>query len=233
MSRPTRNIVVLGSTGSIGSSTLEVAATSGGRVRVAGISANRSCRQLLEQARRVNPDWVVVADEDCGRRFDWSELPAGTELILGAHGLERMAAEQAVDIVVASIVGSAGLAGAWAAVQAGKTLALANKETMVMAGPLVMALAKQSGARIVPVDSEHSAVFQALQAGRREDLKRIVLTASGGPFRELTHSQLENVSVEQALAHPTWKMEDGTQDYGRFGDYDEQGPGDNRGTLVV
>ncbi len=206
MSRPPRNIVVLGSTGSIGSSTLEVAAASGDRLRVAGISANRSCRQLLDQARQISPDWVVVADEDCGRRFDWSGLPACTELIFGAQGLERMAADQAVDIVVASIVGSAGLAGAWAAVQAGKTLALANKETMVMAGPLVMALAEQTGARIIPVDSEHSAVFQALRAGRREDLKRVVLTASGGPFRKLTCEQLQDVTVEQALAHPTWKM---------------------------
>jgi 1-deoxy-D-xylulose-5-phosphate reductoisomerase len=185
---------------------MEVVAASGGQLRVAGISANRSCQQLLDQAQRVQPDWVVVADEDCGRRFDWSGLPAGTELIFGASGLERIAADERTDIVVASIVGSAGLAGAWAAVQAGKTLALANKETLVMAGPLVMALAEQTGARIVPVDSEHSAVFQALQAGRREDLSRVVLTASGGPFREMTHQQLQNVTVEQALDHPTWEM---------------------------
>jgi len=109
-------------------------------------------------------------------------------------------------VVVAAVVGSAGLAGAWAAVQAGKTLALANKETLVMAGPLVMRLAAERGATIVPVDSEHSAVFQALQAGRRQDLKRIVLTASGGPFREHTQEQLATVTVEDALAHPTWDM---------------------------
>jgi 1-deoxy-D-xylulose-5-phosphate reductoisomerase len=206
MSQTPRNIAVLGSTGSIGMATLEVAAAADDRLRVAGISANRSCRQLLEQARRHKPDWVVVADEECGRRFDWDGFPAETELIFGAEGMERMAAEPSVDIVVAAVVGSAGLAGAWSAVEAGKTVALANKETLVMAGPLVMALAEQSGSRILPVDSEHSAVFQALRAGRREDLARIVLTASGGPFRELTSEQLRNVTVEQALAHPTWTM---------------------------
>jgi len=206
MSRPSRKIVVLGSTGSIGTSTLDVAAASDGRLQVIGLSANRSCQQLLEQARRVRPRWVAVTDGDSGRRFDWSELPEETQLLLGPEGIERMAAEDEVDVVVASIVGSAGLAGAWAAVQAGKTLALANKETLVMAGPLVMREAAARGATILPVDSEHSAVFQAMQAGRREELKRIILTASGGPFRERTHQELERVTIEEALAHPTWNM---------------------------
>jgi len=107
---------------------------------------------------------------------------------------------------VTAIVGSAGLTGTWAAVNEGKTVALANKETLVMAGPLVMQRASECGATVLPVDSEHSAVFQALQAGRREDLKRIVLTASGGPFRDATREQLENVTVDEALAHPTWDM---------------------------
>jgi len=153
MSRPPRNIVVLGSTGSIGSSTLEVAAASEGRLRVIGLSANRSCQRLLEQARRVRPHWVAVTDEQSGRQFDWSDLPKDTQLLLGSEGMERMAAHNEVDVVVASIVGSAGLAGAWAAVQAGKTLALANKETLVMAGPLVMRTAAERGATILPVDS--------------------------------------------------------------------------------
>ena len=206
MSRPARNIVVLGSTGSIGSSTLEVAASSDGRLRVVGISANRSCGQLLEQAQATKPRWVVVCNEATGRSFDWEGLPAGTELLLGADGIQQIASDETVDVVVAAIVGSAGLAGAWAAVQAGKTLALANKETLVMAGSLVVQAAQDSGATIIPVDSEHSAVFQALQAGRRKDLKRIILTASGGAFRDLTRDQLEHVTVSQALSHPTWNM---------------------------
>lgn len=206
MSRPSRKIVVLGSTGSIGTSTLDVAAASAGRLQIVGLSANRSCQRLLEQAQAVRPRWVAVTDKERGRDFDWSGLPPETELLLGPEGLERMAAAEGVDVVVASIVGSAGLAGAWAAVQAGKTLALANKETLVMAGPLVMQGAAQRGATILPIDSEHSAVFQALQAGRREDLKRVILTASGGPFRRHTRQQLEQVTIAEALTHPTWNM---------------------------
>jgi 1-deoxy-D-xylulose-5-phosphate reductoisomerase len=133
-------------------------------------------------------------------------LPSDVELLVGSEGLEAVARRGEVEIVVAAIVGSAGVAGTWAAVEAGKTVALANKETMVVAGQLVTELAHQTGARIVPVDSEHSAVFQALQAGRREEVKRIILTASGGPFRNHTALQLENVTLADALRHPTWTM---------------------------
>jgi 1-deoxy-D-xylulose-5-phosphate reductoisomerase len=206
MTCPARNIVVLGSTGSIGCSTLEVAAASGGALGILGLTAHRNCQRLLEQARAVRPRWVVVTDPSSAQEFDWTGLPAETKLLTGQDGLTRIASDHDVDVVVASIVGSAGMTGALAAVEAGKTLALANKETLVMAGSVVMRAAARSGARILPVDSEHSAVFQALQAGRREDLRRIVLTASGGPFRELTRQQLEHVTVEDALAHPTWEM---------------------------
>jgi len=171
-----------------------------------GLSANRSCNRLLQQAQEVRPRWVVATDEPCANRFDWNELPAETELLVGPSAIESVASHDDVDIVVASIVGSAGLRGTWAAIEKGKTVALANKETLVMAGPLVMHKADECGATILPVDSEHSAVFQALQAGRREDLNRIVLTASGGPFRSATREQLENVTVTEALAHPTWDM---------------------------
>ena len=111
-----------------------------------------------------------------------------------------------IDLVVAAIVGSAGLQSTWAAIEAGKTVALANKETLVMAGPLVMALARETGAKILPIDSEHSAIFQALQTGKRDEVNRVILTASGGPFLHHTRQQLETVTVDEALSHPTWEM---------------------------
>jgi 1-deoxy-D-xylulose-5-phosphate reductoisomerase len=135
-----------------------------------------------------------------------SGLPAGTEWQFGEVGVEQIAGHADVDTVVCAIVGAAGLRGALAALETGKRVALANKETLVVAGPLVPQLAARTGAKLIPVDSEHSAVFQCLEAGRRADLKRIVLTASGGPFRGKTSAQLRDVTVEQALDHPTWKM---------------------------
>lgn len=206
MSCRARNIVILGSTGSIGRSTLEVAAASNGQLRVLGLTAHSSCSKLLEQVSALRPRWAVASDRQSASRFDWGTLPSETELLVGPAGIETVASHSDVDIVVTAIVGSAGLTGTWAAVNEGKTVALANKETLVMAGPLVMQRAGECGANVLPVDSEHSAVFQALQAGRREDLKRIVLTASGGPFRDATREQLENVTVDEALAHPTWDM---------------------------
>jgi len=185
---------------------LEVVAASDGQLRVLGLTAHSSCSKLLEQASTVHPRWAVASDRQTASQFDWSGLPTETELLVGPAGIESVASHDDVDIVVTAIVGSAGLTGTWAAVNEGKTVALANKETLVMAGPLVMQRASECGATVLPVDSEHSAVFQALQAGRREDLKRIVLTASGGPFRDATREQLENVTVDEALAHPTWDM---------------------------
>ncbi|MCA9094012.1 MAG: 1-deoxy-D-xylulose-5-phosphate reductoisomerase, partial [Planctomycetaceae bacterium] len=133
-------------------------------------------------------------------------MPEGTELSFGADEVERMASLPEVETVVCGIVGAAGLRGTWAAVEAGKRVALANKETLVVAGPLVVERAKQRGAELIPVDSEHSAIFQALRSGNRSEVKRIVLTASGGPFRNWSKEQLEQVTPEQALAHPTWRM---------------------------
>jgi 1-deoxy-D-xylulose-5-phosphate reductoisomerase len=199
-------VAVLGSTGSIGRSTLDVIAASEGALRLAGLSAHRSLELLVEQAARYRPPLVVASDPAAAAAHDWSGLPAGTRLLTGPEGLEALAASEEVDVVVAAIVGSAGLRGTWAAVNAGKTVALANKETMVVAGPLVTELANRTGSRIVPVDSEHSAVFQCLQAGRRDEVKRIVLTASGGPFRNHTLEQLAQVTIADALRHPTWTM---------------------------
>lgn len=200
------NVAVLGSTGSIGASTLEVIAASHGRLRAWGLSANSSTGLLAEQAQQHLPRWVVVTDAQAAASIDAASLPRGTQLLTGAAGVEKIASDAEVDVVVTAIVGSAGLRGTWAALEAGKTVALANKETLVVAGPLVAHLASRHGAQIVPVDSEHSAVFQALKAGRRDEVRRLVLTASGGPFRRHTLEQMANVTVADTLAHPTWVM---------------------------
>jgi len=206
MSSAVCHVAVLGSTGSIGRNTLEVIAASEGQFNAIGLAANSSCEDLLQQACEMQPNWVVAADEQAAERCDWSQLPANTQLHIGDGAIETLVTHKDVDVVLAAIVGSAGLNGAWAALQAGKTLALANKETLVTAGPLVTKLAAKHGGRILPVDSEHSAIFQAMQAGRREEVRRVILTASGGPFRNHSTEQLRTVTREEALSHPTWDM---------------------------
>jgi 1-deoxy-D-xylulose-5-phosphate reductoisomerase len=226
MSSHPRRIAILGSTGSIGRSTLDVVRHAGGKLEVVALAANRSVNELCQQAVEFAPKYVIVADPESVRNCDWSVLPAGTELLVGERAVELVVADPAVDVVVAAVVGSAGLVGTWGALKAGKTIALANKETLVMAGPQVMRLAAEMGAKILPVDSEHSAVFQLLEArggnhprttgdgslllsassSARPDLRRIILTASGGPFRNWTRSEMEQATVADALAHPTWQM---------------------------
>jgi 1-deoxy-D-xylulose-5-phosphate reductoisomerase len=201
-----KNIAVLGSTGSIGRSTLAVIEASGGHLHAIALSAHARTAVVVAQAAQTHPAWVVVTDPDAARRQDWSALPRGTELLTGPDALEATVSRAEVDVVLAAIVGSAGLRSTWAALEAGKTVALANKETLVMAGPLVMDLARRRGAQLLPVDSEHSAVFQAMQAGRRNEVRRIVLTSSGGPFRKYSREQLATATVTEALAHPTWDM---------------------------
>jgi 1-deoxy-D-xylulose-5-phosphate reductoisomerase len=206
MTHPVTHIAVLGSTGSIGRSTLEVIAASGGALRAVALSANTNTRLLEEQAQACRPRQIVVTDPEAAARHDWSGLPKDTELLVGPEALARVVTDAQVDIVVSAIVGSAGLRGTWAALEAGKTVALANKESLVVGGQLITRLAADRHARILHVDSEHSAVFQALQAGRREEVCRVVLTASGGPFRTYTMGQLAQVTPAEALAHPTWEM---------------------------
>ncbi len=220
MSERKRNIALLGSTGSIGRSTIEVIEASGGRLQVFALSAHQRLNELCEQARKLRPRFVVATDETLARGFDWTGLPSGTELLVGPAAVARLVQRDEVDVVVAAMMGSAGLAGTWAAVEAGKTVALANKETLVMAGSQVMRLAAERGARILPVDSEHSAVFQLLECSRQHphpsplpegegvgaNVKRIVLTASGGPFRTWTKERMEQATVSDALSHPTWQM---------------------------
>jgi 1-deoxy-D-xylulose-5-phosphate reductoisomerase len=198
--------VVLGSTGSIGTSCLDVIAFLTDRLEVAGLSAHTSSDALVDQAARFHPRWITVTDLEACRQIDRTRLPSATQLLQGDDGLFTMVTDPDVDIVVTAIVGAAGLAGTLAALEAGKTVAVANKETLVMAGPLVLERAAQAGGRILPVDSEHSAIFQAMRGGRPEEVARVTLTGSGGPFRGRSASALGDVRVEDALRHPTWQM---------------------------
>lgn len=202
----TLRVAVLGSTGSIGQSTIDVIAASGGRLAPDLLAAWRSTGPLLEQARRLRPRWVVVGDPAAAAAIHMGDLPEGTELAVGPEALDELVTDPAIDRVVSAIVGAAGLRSTWAAIEAGKTVALANKETLVMAGPLVMRRAAETGARIIPVDSEHSAIHQALACGRPAEVERLVLTASGGPFRTRSRESLAGVTPEEALRHPTWSM---------------------------
>jgi len=199
-------VAVLGSTGSIGRSTLDVIAASQGRFVPHLLAARRSVGVLLEQARRFRPEWVVIVDPEAAAGFDRSALPAGTRLAVGDDALDELVADPVIDRVVAAIVGAAGLRSTWAAVAAGRTVALANKETLVVAGPLVMRLAERTGATIIPVDSEHAAIHQALCSGRPAEVARLMLTASGGPFRTRPAATLSAVTPDEALRHPTWSM---------------------------
>lgn len=202
-----QNIVILGSTGSVGQSALSVLAHDGGsRLRALGLSAHSSRERLIEQAKVVRPRYVVLTDPRAEALMDGQLRGLGTELLKGRDGIARMVQDPETDRVVTAIVGAAGLEGTWAALEAGKTVALANKETMVVAGPLVTDLAKRRGALIIPVDSEHSAIFQAMRSGKASEVRRVILTSSGGPFRGKTAGELAAVTPEEALRHPTWTM---------------------------
>jgi 1-deoxy-D-xylulose-5-phosphate reductoisomerase len=206
MTERVTRVAVLGSTGSVGRSTLEVIAASQGALQAVALAAHTSTAALKRQAALMRPRQIVVTDPRAAAQEDWSDLPRDIELLVGAEAMCRVVAQSDVDVVLSAIVGSAGLQGTWAALEAGKTVALANKESLVMGGPLVTRLAKSRQAQILPVDSEHSAIFQALQAGRREEVCRVVLTASGGPLRHRTLAELAHVTRSDALAHPTWNM---------------------------
>jgi len=205
----TKHIAVLGSTGSIGQSALKVIQAIDG-LHLTAISGHQNIAALVEQATQHRPAYVVATDSAAVDQFvaDGGQLPDldGTQFLVGADALETIATLPEVDTVLAAIVGIAGLPSTFAAVSAGKRVALANKESMVVAGHLLTKLAAETGAEILPVDSEHSAIFQALKSGKPSEVSRVILTASGGPFREFSHAQMADVTVDQALAHPTWEM---------------------------
>jgi len=202
-----KNISLLGSTGSIGISTLDVIEKNSERFKVIALSAGRNVGLLKRQIERFRPLVAAVIDRDHADKLkDELGNSPGTEILSGTEGYMEIASLNSADMVVSAIVGAAGLLPTIAAIEAGKDVALANKETMVMAGPIVVEKAASRGVRILPVDSEHSAIFQSLVGHNKGDVKRIILTASGGPFRETPKEKLKGVTLEDALRHPNWEM---------------------------
>lgn len=202
-----KNIAILGATGSIGRNTLAVAAMFPDRFAVKALTAKNNIELLAEQIVRFKPELAAVYDASGVRKLK-ALLPddTHTEITAGAKGYEAAAELAGVDVVVSAMVGGAGLLPTLAAIRAGKNIALANKETLVMAGSLVAREAARTGVEIRPVDSEHSAIFQSLCGNRREDLRKVLLTASGGPFRNLPGERFPLITPRDALAHPTWEM---------------------------
>jgi 1-deoxy-D-xylulose-5-phosphate reductoisomerase len=198
-----RRVIILGSTGSIGTQALDVVERSS-ELEVAALAASTSVEPLIEQARRFRVPRIAFADESAAVRA--AELWTGGQVLVGAEGLVELITETDCELVLNGLVGSAGLGPTIAALGEGIDLALANKESLVVGGELVMALAEATSARIIPVDSEHSALYQLIGAEKPGTVDRLVLTASGGPFRGRAASELAGVSVEEALAHPTWAM---------------------------
>ena len=204
-----QRITILGATGSIGESTLDVVARHPDRFEVFALTARRSHERLLQQCLAHRPAYAVLSDPASAALLRAALATCGsrTEVLDGPEAAARVAAASETDLVMAAIVGAAGLEPTLAAARAGKTILLANKEAIVMAGPVFLAAVREGGARILPIDSEHNAVFQCLPAdGGREGVRRIVLTASGGPFRSLELARMAEVTPEQAVAHPKWSM---------------------------
>lgn len=201
-----KKIAILGSTGSIGKNALRVIEALGEGFELTAVTAHTSVELLAEQVRKFRPKYAAIAKPSMAQRL--SELISGcdTRIISGDGAMEEVATLDDVDIVVTAVVGAAGLPATIAAAKAGKTLAIANKEPLVIAGRLLIKTARENNAKIIPVDSEHSAIFQCLQAGRMQDVRRLILTSSGGPFRKSTKQQIQNATIKDALKHPTWDM---------------------------
>ncbi|WP_103106188.1 1-deoxy-D-xylulose-5-phosphate reductoisomerase [Brevibacillus reuszeri] len=202
-----KKIALLGSTGSIGTSTLDVVEEHPQEFSVVAMAAGTNVDLLAKQVVQFGPELVSVGSEQAA--FELRERLGSQvkpEIVYGAEGLEQVARYEAANFVMTAVVGSVGVAPTLAAIEAGKTIGLANKETLVCAGSVVMKKAREKGVQIIPVDSEHAAVFQCMQGERRQDVERVMLTASGGSFRHLTREDLKQVTVTEALAHPNWSM---------------------------
>jgi len=203
--RPKR-IAILGSTGSIGKNALRVIDALGPGYTVFALSACSSVKLLAEQARRYKPRFLAITNADYAAPLRELTADLDVKLLAGADSLVEIAQLDEVDIVLTAVVGAAGLPAVLAAAQKGKQLAIANKEPLVIAGELLTRTVKENAGTILPVDSEHSAIFQAMQAGSREEVSKIILTTSGGPFRKATAADIQNATLEEALAHPVWDM---------------------------
>ncbi|MBN1816725.1 MAG: 1-deoxy-D-xylulose-5-phosphate reductoisomerase [Sedimentisphaerales bacterium] len=201
-----RNIAILGSTGSIGANALRVIEALGDEFRIVALAARNSIDLLAGQVRRFGPSYVAIANPEKAKPLKALIGDQACDILTGPDALSEIASLEEVDIVLTAVVGAAGLPAVLRAAEMGKTLAIANKEPLVIAGQLLTDTAAEHGATILPVDSEHSAVFQAMHAGQSEDVKRIILTGSGGPFRKARPEDLQQVTLEQALNHPTWDM---------------------------
>jgi 1-deoxy-D-xylulose-5-phosphate reductoisomerase len=198
-----KNVVVLGSTGSIGRNALSVLSDFTDRFSVFGLSSNTNIGSLREQIKRFKPKKVVITDEESFRSFkEETEI----EILFGLEGLKKLCSDPEVDLVINALVGSVGLLPSFEAIESRKNLAIANKETLVMAGGLLIQKAKERDVKILPIDSEHSAILQCLLTGKKDEVKRLILTASGGPFLKRKREDLKNIKVAEALSHPTWEM---------------------------
>ncbi|MBO6305194.1 MAG: 1-deoxy-D-xylulose-5-phosphate reductoisomerase [Selenomonadaceae bacterium] len=200
-----KKIALLGSTGSIGTQTLDVIRKNGDKFEAVALVANNSYEKLYEQICEFSPKYAVIVNKNAYDKLKERDL-GKTELLTGEDAIADVASLEEVDVVLTAMVGFSGLVPTIRAIKAKKTIALANKETLVVAGELIMKLAKEYGAPILPVDSEHSAFFQCLNGENGNEVERLLLTASGGPFRGKKESELKNVSVKDVLAHPTWNM---------------------------
>jgi 1-deoxy-D-xylulose-5-phosphate reductoisomerase len=201
-----KNIAILGSTGSIGKNSLEVIANFPDQFKVSYLTVNKNIDALCDQVRRFRPKGVVALDRNSAKECKHRLNGSTTEVLAGEEGLLEIVQRDDVDVVISSLVGFAGLRPTVAAIKAKKKIALANKETLVVAGEIIMGLVKGLGGVLIPVDSEHSAIFQCLVGESSTSVGKIILTASGGPFLNAPKEMLKNVSVEQALNHPNWKM---------------------------